>query len=161
MDASLFVSISFLLFAIIFYKTLWPSFIKMIDEYIASIKIKLDEGANLVKLQENQKLHSQKLLQQLPTEITNLKQNSTQKLEILIKALENELAEKYIYRKSSFQQITSRMLRHQKNVLQTKVAEETFRQVEATLKQDHAFANDYMLFASEQLKAQKHVNEME
>lgn len=161
MDASLFVSISFLLFAIIFYKTLWPSFINMIDEYIASIKTKLDEGANLVKIQENQRLHNQKLLQQLPTEINNLKQNSTQKLETLTKALEKELAEKYIYRKISFQRITGRMLRHQKNVLQNKAAEETFRQVEQVLKQDNAFANDYMLFASEQLRAQKHINEME
>lgn len=160
MDASFFVSISFLLFTIIFYKTLWPSFINIIDEYITSIKAKLDEGAKLIETQENQKLNNQKLLQQLPIEIESLKKNSTHKLEMLIKALEKELSDKYIYRKDSFQQITSRMLRHQKRVLQKKVAEETFEQVETILKQEHAFANDYILFASEQLKAQKHANEV-
>lgn len=160
MDASFFVSISFLLFIIMFYKTLWPSFISMIDEYIESIKAKFDEGTALIKTQENQKLNHQKNLQKLPSEIESLKQNSIKKLEILTKALEKELAEKYIYRKNNFQQISSRMLSNQKRALQIKVIEETFSQVETVLKQEHDFTNDYILFASEQLKAHKYENEV-
>jgi F0F1-type ATP synthase membrane subunit b/b' len=161
MDASFFVSISFLIFAWIFYKALWPNLINMIDEYIEAIKAKFSASANLLQQQENKKLHNQKLLQQLPVEIESLKQNSKHKLEMLTKALEKELSDKYIYRKNSLQQVTSRMLRHQRNTLQTMVAEETFKQVESDLKKDPDFANDYMLFASEQLKVQKHVHKME
>lgn len=152
MDASFFVCLSFLIFAYIFYKKLWPALVNSIDEYIENIKTKIDQGAKFLKAEEDQKFVNQQKLQKLSAEIDSIKHNSLNKLEVLTKALEQELAEKYINRKNSFQQMTSRLLRRQKNELQRKIVNETFVQVEQIVKNDNSFANEYILASAEQLK---------
>lgn len=152
MDASFFVCISFSIFAYIFYKKLWPALLESLDEYIQSIKEKIDQGVAFLKSAEEQKLSNQKKLQQLPDEVDNIKRNYLHKIEVLSASLEQELAEKYVNRQKNFQQMLSRLLRHQKNELQKKVVNETFAQVEQILLNDDLFANKYILAAAEQLK---------
>lgn len=161
MDSSFFACISFLIFAYIFYKKLWPTLLASLDEYIQGIKAKIDQGAKFLKAVEDQKLSNQKKIQKLPDEIDDIKRNYLHKLEVLTTSLEQELAEQYISRTKSFQQMVNRLLRHQKNELQNKIVNETFAQVEQILLNDNSFANEYILASAEQLKIWDNPNEVE
>ena len=83
MDSSFFILISFLVFAYIFYKKIWPNIINILDDYISAIQRRFNEIQISTKEQEKLEIVNQKKLQSLQKEIEVIKTESLKKIEFL------------------------------------------------------------------------------
>lgn len=152
MDASFFITISFSVFAYIFYKKLWPSLAALLDEHIANIKKQFHDRQATIKEHEKLEAINQQQLQHLQREIEAIKIESLKKLEFLKQKLDVDMEYQYTHRQKSFQQAIKRIQGQQRKSLQLRCIDEIFTAVSHEIKKNPSFAAEYMVSVTQLLK---------
>jgi F0F1-type ATP synthase membrane subunit b/b' len=152
MDATFFILISFLVFAYIFYKKLWPSLIDMLDEHITTIKKQFHERQVAIKEYEKLKTINKQRLQHLQKEIEAIKVESLKKLEFLKQKLDADMESQYLQRQKSFQLATKRIHEQQRKALQSRCIDEIFAKVKEKIEKNSSFEAKYMVSVKQLIK---------
>ncbi len=153
MDSSFFILISFLVFAYIFYKKIWPNIINILDDYISAIQRRFNEIQISTKEQEKLEIVNQKNLQSLQKEIEVIKTESLKKIEFLKQKINEDMEHQYVNRQKSFQQATKRVKSQQRRVLQSRCVDEIFEKIIQRIEKSSSLEDEYMVSVTEIIKA--------
>jgi len=135
MDTDFFVLISFLIFAYIFYRKLWPGLAGLLDEHIAVIKKQFYEKQEIIREYEKLEMLNQQRLRDLQGEIERIKANSLEKIEFLKQALDADMESLYLNRQKSAHQTIKRIQKHHRASLQSRCVDEIFAKVNLEIKE--------------------------
>lgn len=134
MDTDFFVLISFLIFAYIFYRKLWPSLASLLDEHITVIKKQFYEKQEIIRAYEKLERLNQQRLRDLQKEMEQIKEASLGKIEFLKQMLDADMESLYLSRQKNAQQTIKRIQKHQRNSLQYRCIDEIFAKVNLEIK---------------------------
>lgn len=143
-NSSFFVSISFIIFAYIFYKKVWPHFIKNIDNYINKIAENISIQNKLLSQKEETKIINQNKINNLAEEISNLREIFNKRIETAANLLESELESKYLNKKANSKQIIERLISHHKQIIQKKIIDSVFETTTTLVSENKEFQNSYL-----------------
>ena len=152
MDSSFLILISFLVFAYIFYKKLWPSILQILDDHIENIKKKFDELQITTNEQEKLETDNQRKLNHLQKEIDTIKSDSLKKIDFLKQKLSEDMEYQYTHRQKSFQHSIKRIKSQQKKVLQSKCIDEIFKKIIEEIEKNSSTDDKYMVSVTQLIK---------
>ena len=152
MDSNFFILISFLVFAYIFYKKIWPSVINVLDDYISAIQRRFNEIKISTKEHEKLEIINQRKLQNLQKEIELIKSESLKKIEFLKQKINEDMEYQYVNRQKSFQQATKRVKSQQRKALQSRCVDEIFEKIMQRIEKSSSLEDEYMVSVTEIIK---------
>ncbi len=152
MDSNFFILISFLVFAYIFYKKIWPSVINVLDDYISAIQRRFNEIKISTKEHEKLEIINQRKLQNLQKEIELIKSESLKKIEFLKQKINEDMEYQYVNRQKSFQQATKRVKGQQRKALQSRCVDEIFEKIMQRIEKSSSLEDEYMVSVTEIIK---------
>jgi F0F1-type ATP synthase membrane subunit b/b' len=153
MDSSFFILISFLVFAYIFFKKIWPGIVDVLDDYISTIQRRFNEIQISTNEQEKLEIVNQKKLQNLQKEIEIIKSESLKKIEFLKQKINEDMECQYVNRQKSFQQATKRIKSQQRKALQSRCVDEIFEKIMQRIEKNSSLEDEYMVSVTEIIKA--------